>query len=206
MRAAALVWIGALLAAPGALASGIGTPGIASPWSGVSVEDPAAIHFNPANMAGLTGFRMQLNGGLIWAHATYERHYRASYQYGDSFKFKLPLAPEDIDPGKSGAAEAIVADELLPIGSLFASYSPADDFTIGIGVYAPYGATLNPPDDGPQRYHIQEALLTGLFVTPSFAYRPTEWFQFGAGVSLVLGQANLRQVVDLAATIREARP
>ncbi len=181
-------------------AGGLGTPIVGSPWSSVTEADGAAVHFNPANLARIEGLSLSLSAGLIWANIAYTREYRAAYQYEDSFTFKLPLQPEDIDPNKTGVAASSDSTVLLPLGGGFFTYSPMADLTLGLGVYAPFGAALDPDDTGPQRYAVQQALIVGLNVTPSIAYKVTDWFQFGAGISLVLGTVNLRQVVDLAGT------
>jgi len=192
--------VGALAPGSPAQAGGLGTPIVGSPWSSVTEADGASIYYNPANMARIKGFGMSLSAGLIWAGISYTREYRASYQFEDSFKFKLPLQDKDIDPAKSGVAAPSDTNVLLPIGGGFLTYSPMENLTLGVGVYAPFGAALDPDDAGPQRYAVQEALIMGLYVTPSIAYKVNDWFQFGAGVSIVLGTVNLRQVVDLAGT------
>lgn len=191
-----LLW----LAAGGAQASGISSPLVGSTWSSVTTGDAAAIHYNPAMLATLEEIELQLGGALVWANIGYQREYRAAYQYEDNFKFALPLAPSDIDPYKSGLAEPITTDVFMPLGAAFFAYRPIPDLTTGIGIYAPYGAALDPPDDGPQRYAVQQALLTALFITPALAYRVTDWLYIGGGFNLVIGMVNIRQVVDLAST------
>ena len=199
LMAATLLAVGAS-SPPLARASGLGTPIVGSPWSNVTTPDTAAVHYNPANLARLDGFQMSLSAGLIWANIAYTREYRAAYQNEDSFVFKLPLEGEELDASKSGRAAASDTQVLLPIGGGFFAYQPTTDLTIGLGVYAPYGAALDPDDAGAQRYSVQQALIMALYATPSVAYRVNDWFQFGAGISLVIGTVNLRQVVDLAGT------
>jgi len=143
---------------------------------------------------------LQLGGSFVWAQASYRREYRAAYQYEDSLEFKLPLSAGAIDPAKSGWAAPLGVTIALPLGSAFASYGVTEDLALGLGVYATDGATLKAPDDGPQRFQVQEALILALHLTPSVAYRVTPWLSVGAGLNLVYGSMSLRQVVDLAGT------
>lgn len=185
---------------PSASASGLGVPQVGSPWSGVTTADGAAVHWNPANLARIKGFKMELSAGLIWGDIRYQREYRGSYQYEDSFKFKLPIQGKDIDPSKSGLAAPSDSNILLPLGAAFLTYSPIENLTLGFGVYGVHGAVIDPEDDGAQRFAVQEAFILGLYITPSIAYQVTDWFSVGVGVSVVMGSVNLKQVVDLAGT------
>ena len=191
----------ALLTAPSAShASGLSTPLVGSPWSSVVTQDPAAVYFNPSLLAGVEGLKLQLGGSFVWAQASYRREYRATYQRADSLEFKLPLSAGAVDASKTGWASPLGVTIALPLGSAFASYGITDDLALGLGVYATDGATLRAPDDGPQRFQVQEALILALHLTPSVAYRVTPWLSVGAGLNLVYGSMSLRQVVDLAGT------
>lgn len=186
----------------GAWASGLSVPLVGTAWSGVTTKDAAAVHWNPGMLGMLSGTRLQLNGGMIWAHVSYERDRRALYQHEDSFKFALPLEDEDIDLSKSGKAEEVSGDMFLPIGGAFLSVAVPDydKIVFGLGIYGSQGAVIQLPEEGPHEYHIVEAQILGLNVTPAVAFRPLEWLSIGAGLNIVIGGVGLRKTEDLAST------
>lgn len=183
-----------------ALAGGLSAPGIGGGWSGVSTADPAAVHWNPARLAGIPGFRLQLEAALVIGHVEYRRERRATYQREDGFDFDLPLDPADVDPSKTGWAEGVSGTVVAPSGAIFASYQILDGLTVGLGAYPAFAAALKLPDQGAHRWHLQEAFILGEYVTPAVGWQPVEWLQIGVGVDLVIGYLALRKVDDLAET------
>lgn len=198
--AATLALSASLAAAPSTHAGGLGTPLVGTAWSGVTTADAAAVYWNPARLSAIEGHELQLGAGLIVAFASYERVRRAQYQYEDSFDFALPLDPADIDASKSGSAGEVSGDMLLPLGSVFASWRVHDRVTLGLGVYAAYGAVLDMPANGPQQWQVNDAVLFGVQVTPAISVQATDWLSIGAGFHLVIGALGLQQTIDLAGT------
>jgi long-chain fatty acid transport protein len=185
----------------GARASGIAVPLVGTPWAGVTTADPAAVHWNPAMLSMLSGYRLEFDGAIAYGHGRYRRERRAEYQVEDGFQFALPLDPEEVDATKTGFAEPIEFDLVLPVGSLFASFELHERLRFGFGAYGVAGVSgLKLPDDGPQKWQVQEASILAVHLTPSVGIKLTEWLHVGAGVNLVVGLLSLRQVVDLAGT------
>jgi len=181
-------------------ASGLGAPLIGTVWSGVTTTDAAAVHWNPSLLADLPGFQLQLDGNLAYARIAYQRERRAQYQHADGLNFALPLEPHELDPARTGVEAPVEANMALPVGSLFASYRIIDGLSVGLGAYAGFAAPLQLPHEGSQRYHVQEAFILGLYITPAIAWRPIPQLSIGAGLNVVVGSMALRQRVDLAAT------
>jgi len=181
-----------------ALAQALTAPLVGTSASGPVTIDPASVHWNPALLAYHEGTTVLASGGLVVGDIRYKRERLASYQREDSFAFKLPISPAQIDPAKTGTAPEARATPVAPTGSLFAALPLGKKFAAGIGVYAPYAAILKFAPGGPQRWALEEATIATLFITPAIAYRPTDQLSLGAGVSYVLGVAELSKIQDFA--------
>lgn len=198
-RILGLIALSSALVAPlMARASGLSTPALGAGWASMTTATPASLHFNPALLADLPGARLQLDLSGIYARARYTRQRRAAYQYADGFEFALPIDPASIDPTKTGWSDPVSADALLPAAALFGSLALGDRWAVGLGVQPTHGAPLRFPDEGPQRWQLQEVFLLGAHITPAVAFKPTSWLRIGAGLDVVLGTLSLRQVIDLS--------
>lgn len=180
-----------------AWASGISLPLTGRAGASVVSQGASSTWHNPGRLALMEGTRVEANGGLLRGVASYERERRGVYQFEDSFVFQLPVSPLDLDPTKRGFDEAVRATPLAPVGSFFVS-GRAGDAGWGLGLVAPWGAVLSFPEDGPQRWAVQEVSLLAVHVTPAVAWRVADGIGVGAGASLVVGQAGLRRVQDFA--------
>ncbi|MEO1339524.1 MAG: outer membrane protein transport protein, partial [Myxococcota bacterium] len=69
---------------------------------------------------------------------------------------------------------------------------------VGLGIYSPYAAVVDYPGDGPQRFQLDEAVIATVNVTPTIAWRPHRAWSIGAGVSYVVGFAELSRIQDFA--------
>jgi len=181
-------------------ASGIGVPQLGGGAASVTGTTPGSIYMNPALLADMRGLQMAIDLGGVLAMADYQRERRASYQFADGFEFALPVYPAAIDPAKSGFAPAVSATEILPGVALALSHDLGDRVTFGLAVHPSFGAPLNFPLQGPQRWALQEVFLMGVYGTPALAVKATDWLWLGAGFDIVFGIMSLRQVVDLATT------
>jgi long-chain fatty acid transport protein len=202
-RPVAAAALAAALAAPAAArAQGLSAPGVGPSTSGPATLDPSAVHWNPGAL-GFTAEPTLLGGlGLIVGDVRYRRERRATYQRADSFDFALPVDPAAIDAAKTGRDAEARATPVAPLGSLFAALPlPVSGARLvaGLGLYVPYAALVSFDKSGPQRWAVQEALVSAAYVTPSIAWRPADDLSVGAGVSYVRGFAELSRVQDFAA-------
>ncbi len=197
----ALALLVVMVAAAPAWASGLSSPLVGTGLSSPVRADPAAVFWNPALLAdgdGRFGVLASLGGG--WLGVRYARERRGVYQREDGLSLGAPLAEEDLDRSKTGAAAEVASDRALPLGSLFLAVKPTDNTALGLGVYAPAGALLTFPEAGPQRWALQDLNLVTVAVHPALSLRLPLGLRLGAGVALVAGSLGLRRVVDLAGT------
>ncbi|WP_437633316.1 OmpP1/FadL family transporter [Sorangium sp. So ce854] len=186
------------LTAGDARASGIDAPWVTSGTSGPTTSDAAAVFWNPAELAGVERPELLLGAGLIVGRATHTRERRGTYQTPDTLEFKLPLDPANVDPGKTGPAEAVSTTPVAPTGNAFFAFPTIPNrLTLGVGVYVPYAAALSFPD-GAQRWQLQQAFIVASSVTLAAGVKLTEQLSLGAGVSYVGGVAELSKVQDFA--------
>jgi long-chain fatty acid transport protein len=199
LAAAALgTWL--LLEASVASASGFDAPNVGSQQSGPVTRDAAAIHHNPAQLGALAQPQLDLGGGVIFGAIAYERDRRGAYQFEDNLDFAEPIDPRNLDPGKTGAAGTVRARPVGPtIDAFVAIPAIRERLSFGLGVYVPYAAILDLPQDGPQRFQIQSVDLISANVTLAAGVKLHEVISIGAGVSYVLSFMQLRRVQDFAA-------
>lgn len=190
---AALLWNPAV-----AFASGLSLPGIGTNASGVTRTDAAATWFNPGQLGFIQEGELLMGAGLVLGSVGYQRERLGAYQFEDSFDFALPIAEEDIDRSKTGRADEVSASPLGVSGDFFIAVPISDRVTAGFGLYAPYGAILDLPDDGAQRFTLREATIFALYATPSIGVRLSDRVSLGGGVSYVAGIAEISRVQDFA--------
>lgn len=184
-----------------ALASGLQVPAVGTLGSGPLAEDAASLHWNPAQLAALDQPQLLVGGHLIAGDLRYRRERRAAYQREDAFHFRLPIPADAIDPSRTGSEPTVRANPLGLAPSIFLAMplGTARPATAAIGVYAPYAALVSLPDDGPQRFAVQEATIAAVHTTVSLGVEPVAGLRLGGGASLVLGYADIRRVQDFAA-------
>jgi long-chain fatty acid transport protein len=182
-----------------AAAQALSSPNVGTTASGPVTVDPAAIHWNPANLADLTEPTGLFGIDFVLGDIRYTRERRAAYQREDSLQFALPISPANVDPSKTGKSATVRSNPFGPAPSLFGAYPLSKGLVFGFGVYAPYAAIVSFDDNGPQKWALQNATIATIYFTPSIAYRITDALALGAGLSYVLGYASLAKVQDFAA-------
>lgn len=188
------------LTADSARAQALAVPSVGTGLSGPVTLDAAAVYWNPGLTAYATEPTLLVGGHLLVGDIGYRRTRRATYQRPDSLDFALPIAPEAVDPEKTGPADPVAAN---PVGVLpsafFITPIGKTGLVFGTGVYAPYAAILKFDENGAQRWALTQATIATVNVQPSIAYKFHEALAVGAGVSYVLGFAELARVQDFAA-------
>ncbi len=151
-----------------------------------SCNDGSAIWFNPAGIAGTSGWTISLGATLI----------AASGGFTDDFTQRTT----DLD---------VTA---IPIPHLYATYGITDRLAAGLGVYVPYGLRTRWPLDTSLtageleasgafagRFIGYDSNLRSIYVQPTVAYQVNDWLGLGAGFVYVNGSVELNQRADLAA-------
>lgn len=193
-------WAGLAALTPGrALASGLDAPWITSGASGPTTADAAAVYWNPAALAGVRRTEVLLGGALLAGNVTYTRRRFGTYQTPDTLQFKAPIDPSNVDAAKRGSSGTASASPFSPIGNAFIAIPVLPQrLTIGAGVYVPYAAALEFPDEGAQKWQLQRALIVSTNVTASAGFQLTPTLAIGAGLSYVGGLAEFRKYQDFA--------
>lgn len=191
-----LTAISTALWAVSAGASGLDAPTIGAVFSGPVTRDAAALYHNPGILVRLERPQLLASLGLVAGSIGYTREYRGAYQYADGFEIRDPVSPEHIDPDKTGKQKSVSATPFSPTGDLFFALPIHDRLALGFGFYAPYAAPVKFPDDGPQRFTLQEAFILVTHLSGGLSIAFNETFSVGASVNYVFGVANLRRLED----------
>lgn len=192
-----LAVLAVLSVASSARASGLDAPMVGSGQSGPTTRDGAAVHWNPANLAFMK--KGEFFGGLmlVAGDIRYQRQYTGTYQTGDSLEFKTPISPDNIDPNKAGFGQQVKANPVAPLGNIFIVLPPIKNrLVFGLGAYVPYGAPLKFDKHGPQALQLQQAFIVASNITASAGVRLHDVISIGAGVTYVLGFAELAKLQD----------
>lgn len=185
---------------PSARASGIDVPQIGTTFSSPTTKDAAALYWNPAMLGFMGQGEAMLSVGVLGGGVGYQRDRLGAYQSPDSLQFADPIDPAYIDGSKPGAYPRVRSPIVSPTASAFvAAPIIKDRLTLGFGVYVPYAAPLRFPDDGPQRFALQQAFIAVARVSAGVGVKVHRRVSLGASVSYVLGVAQLQRIQDFAA-------
>lgn len=86
----------------------------------------------------------------------------------------------------------------IPLGHVFAAWSPSSRLTLALGAFAPYGLETSWPLDFEGRFLGYDNALQTVYVQPTLAYRVLPWLRVGGGFDVVLSSVQLRRRLDLA--------
>ncbi|QMU30210.1 OmpP1/FadL family transporter [Adhaeribacter radiodurans] len=142
-------------------------------------RDQASIFFNPGALA-----RLRQNG----------------FQVGIS-PLISKTAYQEPEPGNAST----VTDN--PLGTpfqVYGSYGFANDKArVGIGVYTPYGSSVNWGTTWQGRFGLNELTLRTIFIQPTFSYAITDRISVGAGPVFAIGNVNLQRSIPLQEANRQ---
>lgn len=142
-------------------------------------SDTTALFHNPAGLAGQAGTQVQVAGSLFFGNV---EHWRRPVQDPTGSEV-LRFAPvRNTNPVGGAPYVAAVSDVNVP------------GLALGIGVYAPFGAHLEYPRSGAQRYVVSKVNFRTIYVTPTVAYRFLERFSIGVGFSYIYSDIAIDQV------------
>lgn len=198
--ALALAAVTLLVAPASARASGLDVPQIGTTFSSPTTNDAAALYWNPAMLGFAQKGEVMLTLGVVGGFVGYQRDRLGAYQFEDSLQFAEPIDAAYIDPNKPGAYPRVRSPIFSPNAGLFVSAPVIKDrLTLGFGAYAPYAAPLSFPEDGPQRFALQDAFIAVARISAGLGVKLHERVSLGASGSYVLGIAQLKRVQDFAA-------
>lgn len=134
------------------------------------VADASAVFYNPAGLA---------QGRLL------------ELRVGDTL-----IAPQFTET--IGGVETSTKGKVSPPFHAYFAYGFAQDATVGVGFFSPFGLEANWPEGWPGRFVSTRSALRTYFINPEVAYRFLGRLRVGAGVQIVRGAVDLRRVVAVA--------
>lgn len=133
-----------------------------------TADDPSAVYFNPAGLAGLKEPALYLGASA--------------------------LVPSTEFRNTAGVEEETNGRVFLP-PHLYLAY-PTGNIAYGFGAYVPFGLGTNWGDMGATRYQATESDITTLNIGPAVAVRARPWLLLGGGVNYMRSDAALIKKVD----------
>ncbi len=156
--------------------SGLGTAFSA----GAAGEDASTIFFNPAGMTLLEGQQVVAGMHVIVPSAKFDSD-GASNALGQSIK-------NGGDGGDGGVVKTVP--------NFFYAVNLGNDWSVGLGISAPFGLSTEYDKDWIGRYHGVDSEVLTININPSVAYRVNDHLSVGAGVSAQYIDVNLTSMVD----------
>ncbi len=153
--------------------------------NGAEANDPSTIFYNPAGMSRLDGTQIQAGATVVVPHSTFN-------DTGSSHFTKAPTG---------GSAAADYAPDSVTAPSLYASKKLNEQWSVGLGVFVPYGAKLNYGNTWTGRYALSNIKLEAVTLNPSVSFKLNEHHAFGFGIDAEHMEADLGQAVDVPGTI-----
>jgi long-chain fatty acid transport protein len=141
------------------------------------VADPSATFHNPAGLAHADGLQIELATDLFLPNITFFRRPLTDPNTGENLHFD----------GASNTNSVIAAP------FLGASYRVNERVTAGLAVFAPFGATLEWPEDGAQRQIVTSISLKTIFASPSVGVKLPGGFSAGIAANVIYGDLILEQ-------------
>lgn len=139
--------------------------------------DLSTLIHNPAALVVLPGTQFQLNGSGVMLNI---RHWRRPVERPDG---TLHFFDKTQNTNGFGAVPSFFASSDLGVKNL----------RVALGVYVPFGADLEFPATGSQRYIVTKTSLRNYYVTPTVAYKLKNGLSFGLGLSYVYSTLELEQ-------------
>ncbi|WP_124553342.1 OmpP1/FadL family transporter [Methylophilus methylotrophus] len=158
--------------------------GLGNAYAGAAAvaEDASTIFFNPAGMTYLEG--SQIVGALHLIRTTGDFDNRNSQPAGVQ-----PLGNEGGDFGS-----------LAAIPNFYYKQDINDQLKVGLGIGTPFGLKTEYDKNWLGRFQALKSELKTVNINPSLAWRLSEQWSFGFGISAMWAQAELTSAVNLGAT------
>ncbi len=147
--------------------------GMAGAFVGMA-SDASSIYFNPAGLTNVKGFNLIAGTTLIMPTV--------------DFTGPKPLTTKT----------TTVARTFTPI-NFYGAYAVNDKWTVGVGVFNPFGLGSEWPDGWIGKSLAVKTELQTFYVNPTIAYKVNEYFSVGVGFSFVISKVTFLQAIDIPA-------
>ena len=157
--------------------------------------DASTIFYNPAGMSRLKG--TNFSGGLTLVVPD------SQYTDKGSTRFGVPAAGLPItQPG--GGDGGTFAPGVVAAPSLYLTHQINDQITAGVGVFVPFGASLDYGSSWAGRYGMSKIDLMTININPSISFKLDEHHSFGVGISAQYMDAKLNKASDAVTGLKMA--
>ncbi len=192
MRRCALILAGfalVLIAAASAGAGGFavtekGASGLGNAYAGGAAvaEDAGTVYWNPAGMTRLAGHHAAAS--LVVNKPSYE--FQSAQTASNALG--LPIEPTGVNGGDAGSA--------VVVPNIFYSHSVSDQLKVGIDIVVPYSLDTQYDSLWVGRYYAVKSELKTWDINPAVAYRISDRWSLGGGISAQYLDAELTNAVD----------
>lgn len=141
-------------------------------------EDASTIAYNPAGMTYLEGFQTSAGTPVILPNTSFD------------------------NAGTLDATGGVLVgnqnteDKVAVLPSFFGVWSSPHGFSLGLGVFSPFGQSTQQDNAWVGRYFNTEAKLTTYNFNPSAAYAVTDWLSLGLGFNAQFAKLKLGNALD----------
>jgi long-chain fatty acid transport protein len=166
---AVVVLISAVTYAGGYRVSLQGNKSLAMGHTGVAVVNSTeSVFFNPAGLVYLEN-KFSVTGGAfgVFSNVTYQNE----------------------RTGESAVTDSPTGTPLY----LYAAYQATDWLAFGLGIYTPYGSTVEYEDDWAGSHLVNNIDLQAIFIQPTVSIKLSEHFSVGGGPIFVTGSVNFNR-------------
>ena len=153
--------------------------------NGAEADDASTIFSNPAGLTRLQGLQLLGAASVVLPHSSFT----------DTGSTRFTGAPT----GGSAAHDYVPGAVTAP--SLYVSQNLDPRWTVGLGVFVPYGVKLDYGDSWTGRYAITSAKLVSLNINPSVGFKLDEHHALGFGISVEYMKSTLSQGVDVPGAV-----
>lgn len=98
---------------------------------------------------------------------------------------------------ESGGVTARTDNPLGTPFQVYGVYNINEKFSAGLGVYTPFGSTVDWGNEWSGRYGLNQLKLQAIYVQPTVSYAITDKLGIGVGLSYVVGSVNLQRSVPV---------
>jgi long-chain fatty acid transport protein len=133
-----------------------------------SSQDASSIYYNPAGILGVTRMDAQLGDSLILVDLGFTRE-------GGSKQTQNTVSP--------------------PPHAYFV-YKFHEKVAAGVGVFTPFGANSQWPDDFVGRFLARQSRVATYDINPTVAFAPMPWLRLGAGFQAVYGTVDVNRQIN----------
>ena len=148
-------------------------------------NDASTIFYNPAGLSRLDGTQIQVGATVVIPHSS----------FNDTGSTRFTKTPTGGTAAKDYVPDSVTAP------SLYLSKKLNEQWTVGMGLFVPYGTKINYGPSWTGRYALDGVKLESVTLNPSVSFKLNEHHAFGFGIDAEHMKANLSQAVDVPGSI-----